>query len=79
LTTLTTNLARALWNNPFWVRLGVWFAARVGGVVGAAVRLAYGREMRGEERAPLEEYARKHGMANLCRLILNSNEFLFLD
>ncbi|MFO0340157.1 MAG: DUF1553 domain-containing protein [Acidobacteriota bacterium] len=79
LTTLTTIQALAMWNNPFMVRMAEWFAERVGGDVGAAVRLAYGREMRGEERAPLEEYARKHGMANLCRLILNSNEFLFLD
>ena len=24
------------------------------------------------------DYAKKHGMANVCRLILNSNEFLFV-
>jgi hypothetical protein len=27
----------------------------------------------------LVEYASKHGMANACRMVLNSNEFMFLN
>ena len=32
-----------------------------------------------EERAILTEIAAKHGLASACRLILNTNEFLFVD
>ena len=31
------------------------------------------------EGATLVAYAAKHGLANLCRLILNSNEFVFVN
>ena len=33
----------------------------------------------GDEVTMLAAYARKHGMANVCRLILNSNEFVFVN
>lgn len=32
-----------------------------------------------EERDALSAYADKHGLANVCRLLLNSNEFLFVN
>jgi len=32
----------------------------------------------GKEAAALAGYAGKHGMANACRVILNSNEFMFV-
>ncbi|WLD13443.1 PSD1 and planctomycete cytochrome C domain-containing protein [Planctellipticum variicoloris] len=32
-----------------------------------------------EERTAAADYARKHGLANLVRVLLNSNEFLFVD
>lgn len=78
-TTLTAIQALALWNSPFMVRMAELFAARVGDDVGMAVRLAFGRELQTAEKETLEDYARRHGMANLCRLLLNSNEFLFVD
>jgi len=31
------------------------------------------------EANDLADYAAKYGMANLCRLILNSNEFMFVN
>src|SRR5262249_9672217 len=31
------------------------------------------------EQAELSAYAERHGLANLCRLLLNSSEFLFVD
>ncbi len=78
-TTLTAIQALALWNSPFMVRMAELFAARVGDDVGMAVRLAFGRELQPGEKETLDDYARRHGMANLCRLLLNSNEFLFVD
>ena len=32
-----------------------------------------------DERKELAGYAAKHGLANLCRVLFNSNEFLFVD
>ena len=31
------------------------------------------------ERAGLTEFASRHGLAELCRVLLNSNEFLFVE
>jgi hypothetical protein len=31
------------------------------------------------EKQRLLQYAQKHGLANACRLLLNSNEFVFVD
>jgi hypothetical protein len=47
--------------------------------VAAAYRHALGREPNLEEKRTLAEYAAKHGLANACRLILNLNEFVFVD
>jgi hypothetical protein len=44
-----------------------------------AVELAYGRGASPAEVQPLRAYAVRHGLANLCRLIFNSNEFLFVN
>ena len=32
-----------------------------------------------EESARLVEYCSNHGLANACRVLLNSNEFLYVD
>jgi hypothetical protein len=82
---LSALQALALLNNGFMLAMSKHFAERfanAGGVelqVTAAVRLALGREPSAAEREALTEYARKHGMANACRLILNLNEFVFVD
>jgi hypothetical protein len=47
--------------------------------IAAAYRLAFGRLPSSEESRMLSVYAEKFGLANVCRLILNSNEFLFVD
>ena len=49
------------------------------GRVTAAFRLALGREPTPSERDALAAYAREHGLANACRVILNLNEFVFVD
>jgi len=43
-----------------------------------AVELILCRHSTEAELASLTNYATKHGMANVCRLLLNSNEFLFV-
>ena len=84
--TLTAVQALALLNNKFMVRMAEHFAARaakMGDTVdeqaSAAWQLALGRKPTIEEARVLADYARKHGLANTCRLILNTNEFLFVD
>jgi hypothetical protein len=47
--------------------------------VTSAFRLALGREPDADELALLVEYCTDHGLANTCRLIFNTNEFLFVD
>ena len=44
-----------------------------------AVHLILCRPPTEAESRDLSEYASKHGLANICRLLLNSNEFLFVN
>jgi hypothetical protein len=85
-TTITALQALALLNDPFLVKQSEHFAERLqkmsddpGQQIEQAYRLAFGRRPRAEERAALAAYARKHGLANACRLLCNANEFVFVD
>ena len=78
--------ALALFNNPFVLHHAAQMAARLekayptaGERVRAAVRLAYQHSPSAEEQADFESYAAVHGMAALCRVLMNSNEFLFVN
>jgi hypothetical protein len=83
---VTPLQALAMLNDHFLVRQCEHFAARVraeaGPEVGAQVRRAYllalGRPPKALEKGLLRRYARRHGMANVCRVILNCNEFMFV-
>jgi hypothetical protein len=81
---VTALQALALLNDPFMVRMSEHFAQRIApaGDEGAQVRLAYrlalGRDPALHEEAALADYARRHGVANACRLLLNCNEFVFV-
>ena len=87
--TLTALQALALLNNKFMVRMSEHFAARVEKEVGAASDMsakishacasAFGRAATNEELATLVPLAQKHGLANVCRLLFNANEFVFVD
>src|SRR5207248_8292103 len=84
--TITPQQALALLNNKLAVAMSRHFAARVEklaaddtGRVAAAFRLAIGRDPSPAERDALAAYAREHGLANACRVILNLNEFVFVD
>jgi hypothetical protein len=85
-TTLTAIQALAMWNNPFMVRMSQHYAERVRAVsaeparqVDAALRLIYGRSPDPEESKTYQEYVARHGLENLCRVLFNSNEYLFVD
>ncbi|HWE97152.1 MAG TPA: DUF1553 domain-containing protein [Tepidisphaeraceae bacterium] len=84
--TLTPLQALALMNNKLIVRMSEHFARRLEaitpdpvGQIDAAYRLALGRPPTAEESTVLVELARKDGLANVCRLIFNMNEFVFVD
>lgn len=77
-TTITAIQALAMMNNPFVLRMAEHTAERAG-TPEAAVRLALGRNAKDDELRAYSEYAGKYGVVNLCRLLFNTNEFLFVD
>ncbi|MBI3852753.1 MAG: DUF1553 domain-containing protein [Verrucomicrobia bacterium] len=84
-TSVTSLQALAMLNNHFIVRQSEHFAERVSKAgdlnaqIKAAYELALGRAPTSREAKALKAYAAKHGMANTCRLILNGNEFMFVN
>ena len=78
-TTLTAVQALVMLNDPFVIRMAADLALVSKGDVDAAVRRVWLRDPSAEESQRFREYASKHGHANLCRLLLNTNEFLFVD
>jgi len=85
-TTLTAIQALALLNNPFVVRMAEHLAARVNASgsdlrrqITEAYQLALNRDPSPAELTTMAAYAGRHGMANFCRLLFNSNEFVFVD
>jgi hypothetical protein len=84
--TVTALQALALLNNKFMLRMAESLTARAATAgatvklqVHAAFRLAFARDANEDELAVLVDYAEKHGLANACRVILNMNEFVFVD
>lgn len=84
--TLTALQALALYNDLFVARLAQEFARRLEQCPGndrervvAAFRATLGREPTPAEAAALAAYAARHGLANACRLLWNTNEFNFID
>jgi Protein of unknown function (DUF1553)/Protein of unknown function (DUF1549)/Planctomycete cytochrome C len=83
----TTALqALELLNHPFVLCQCEYFARRLTrcasvleGQLQAAFELAYSREAHSDELATLAEFARRNGLENTCRLIVNANEFLFVN
>jgi mono/diheme cytochrome c family protein len=79
--------ALALLNNGFMLTQARHFAARVereqpddlARQVARAHALALGRAPSAEVAAELAAYARTHGLPALCRVLLNLNEFSFVD
>jgi hypothetical protein len=75
----------ALMNNPFVLHHAQVTADRLAQEqpdldhqIRSLVQLAYQRDPQELEFGQLKAYAAKHGLAALCRIVLNSNEFLFV-
>ena len=85
-TTLTALQALALLNNQFMVRQAEHFAERLKAIsddparqIAAAYELALSRPPTTDEIETLMRYMARHGLANACRVLFNSNEFVFVD
>jgi hypothetical protein len=83
---LSALQALALMNNQLMVVMAKHFAARleleasgVDGQIARGFQLAMGRVPRADEQENLCAYARQYGLPNACRVILNLNEFVFVD
>ena len=84
--TVTVQQALAMWNDAFVLANCEHLANRLEHEaatpderVAQAVELVFGRPATEEELRELVEYAGQHGLANMCRLLLNANEFLFVN
>ena len=85
--TTTPTQALTLMNNSFVLRMADRFAQRVVPEVGddpekqltRAYQLAYGRDPHSGEREELQKFLSGHGLSALCRVILNSNELIYVD
>jgi len=83
---ITALQAMAMWNDHLIVRQSEHLAQRVAAgnksltkQIEAAYQLALCRPPTSSELRMLKAYATKHGLANTCRIILNSNEFMFVN
>ncbi len=85
---VTTTALQALstLNDAFVLRQCERFADRLvrerdtmAGQIDRAYELSLGRGPTAAEREKLMAHARKHGLPIVCRVIFNSNEFMFLD
>jgi hypothetical protein len=85
--TTTPLQALALMNNSFVQRQAKYFAERVlrgaasdvPRAVDAAYRSALGRGPTGEEHKTAVAHARRHGMENLCWVLLNATELMYVE
>ena len=84
--TITPLQALALYNNSFVLSQSERLAARLQREAGSvesqierAFLLLYSRRPLDDETRALAAYAQKRGLANACRVLINSNEFLFVQ
>jgi len=83
---VTVQQALALWNNAFVAHYAERFATRLESQtasreaqVALACTLAFNRAPTPEELDDFSNHVAKHGLANLCRLLFNANEFMFVN
>jgi hypothetical protein len=83
---VTALQALSMLNNHFVTRQSERLAERLTamkptlpGQIEAAYELALGRSPSRAEAKDLSDYAKKYGLSNLCRLVFNSNEFMFVN
>lgn len=85
-TSATALQALAMLNNRFLVRQSEHLATRLKctgdgleAQIAALFLHAYSRPPTQEELRAVADYARQHGLANACRVVINSSEFLYLQ
>jgi hypothetical protein len=85
-TSVTALQALTMLNNRFVIRQSEHIAGRLerssatlAGQIGAAYELILGRPATPHEIELVSQYAKKHGLANAVRMLLNSNEFMFVN
>jgi hypothetical protein len=83
---VTSLQALAMLNNRFIVRYCEHIANRIeqerrdrDAQIRRLFMLAYGRPPTKDESKSVAAYAAKHGLANACRVIVNTNEFMFVN
>jgi hypothetical protein len=83
--TMTSLQALAVLNDPFVLKQCEHFAARLAKAgslkeqIEQAYRLTLNRRPTSEETKKLEVFAREYGLANVCRVIFNTSEAMFVD
>jgi hypothetical protein len=84
--TITPLQALAQLNNQLSIAMATHFAARVtresssfNDQINNAFRIALQRLPTDTERTEVTRFAREHGLENTCRLLMNLNEFVFVD
>lgn len=85
--TTTPLQALALLNNAFVLHTAEAFAERlkaeagddVEKQIGLAYEIAYGRAAEAKEVALVKGFVAKHGLPAFCRVVFNSNEFIYVD
>ncbi|MCY2962513.1 MAG: DUF1553 domain-containing protein, partial [Planctomycetota bacterium] len=85
--TTTPLQALAMLNNSFTLRMSERFADRTRAEVGddpalelrRIYELAWGRVPTEQETASAVAFVRAHGLSAFCRVVFNSNEFLYVD
>jgi hypothetical protein len=85
--TTTPAQSLSLMNNSFVLRMAEHFAERVSDEVGTAAgaqidrvfELAYGRGASDDDMESGRAFVETHGLAAFCRIVFNSNEFLYVD
>jgi hypothetical protein len=85
--TVTPLQALSLLNNSFVLRMSDRMADRLRREAGEeiepqvqrAFQLVYGRDASPDEKAIVQPFVQSHGLAEFCRVLLNSNEFLYVE
>lgn len=86
-TTTTALQSLALLNNDFMLRQSGYFAERLTNEkpmdlsqrITSAFLLAFGRPPSADELAAGETLAKSRGLQQFCRMLLNANEFVYID
>jgi cell division protein FtsB len=85
--TTTPSQSLSLLNNSFVLRMSKHFAERAeadaendqSAQISRVLELAYSRQARDDETVLAAQFVKQHGLAAFCRVVFNTNEFLYVD